>query len=267
MTFGWAAAAVAWVLVYELGRRRLARTGRAWPDWRRGCWWMAGGLLVLVGCPPVAGAAPDALWGESLQFALLAFGVGPLAALAAPIEPVGSLWGRSPRAGAPTSVGSGWLALGAFLVTTIGWRLPPAVGTAGAGGGWLVVEAVTVLVGTWPLWAALMGSPPREALAAPARRMVLSAFAAWSVWVFAYVVGFSAHAFYPAYSSGLTPAGSQQWVVAILWATSAAALVPVAFTNLVRWLAREQSAAAAEEADYRRLRALMTGHEAPQRPA
>lgn len=268
MTAGWIAGVVAWLAVYELGHRRLRASGREWRSWRRACWWASAVLLALAGLPPLAPTVASAVWGESLQFALLAFGAAPLAVLAAPAEPVAALWGGRPRPAAPVPATGGWWALGAFLVATVGWRVPAAVDAVAGDGSWVALEAVTLVAGTWWLWAALMGSPPRLPVAPPARRIVLSAFAAWSVWVFAYAVGFTAHAFYPAYGAGVTPVSSQEWVVAILWVTSAAALLPVAFLGLVRWLSTEQALAAAEEADYRRLRArLVGGREAPRRSA
>lgn len=256
MTVVWGIAIVVWVAVYEVGRGRLLVAGERVPAWRRGCWWAAALLLVLVGFPPLANTAHDALWGETLQFALLTFGVTPLAVLAAPGAPVAALWGRACHRTVPVTPAGGWAALAAFLVVTIGWRLPPAVDAVAGNSAWLVAEAVTVGVGTAWLWAAFVGSPPLRALGAPPRRIVLAAFSAWSVWIFAYIVGFSSRPFYPAYAHGVTPVGTQQWVVAILWATSAAAFVPVAFTSLIRWLSSEQRLAAAEEARHREQRAL-----------
>lgn len=255
MTIAWGIAIVVWLAAYELGRRRLLADGQEAPPWRRGCWWAAALILVLVGFPPLADTAHDALWGETLQFALLTFGVVPLAVLAAPVRPLASLWGRACRRPISFTPAGGWAALAAFLAVTIGWRLPPAVDAVAGNDAWLGLEAVTLGVGTAWLWAAFVGSSPIRALVAPPRRIVMAAFAAWSVWIFAYVVGFSSRPFYPAYANGVTPVGTQQWVVAILWATSAAALVPVAFTSLIRWLSTEQRLAAAEEAGHRERRA------------
>ena len=91
------------------------------------------------------------------------------------------------------------------------------------------------------LWSALVGSPPWLALHERPRRMALAAVAMWSTWIFAYIVGFSSSPFYPAFAREPSPMSSQEIAVAVLWATSALAFLPVFFVNLTRWLRSEET--------------------------
>lgn len=238
----WVVAVAAALGAYEVGRSRKYRDARGWPPARRRSAWAAAALLALAGLPPLDGMVRSHLWAETVQFALIAFGAAPLAALAAPL---GLLPARHVRL-APRPGNRRWgPALAAFVAVTFGWRLPAAVGAAGSGHGWLAVEAVTILVGSWWLWAALLGSDPRPALDHRTGRIALAAGATWSVWIFAWVVGLSAHPFYPAYA-GSGAMGSQELGVGLLWLISAAALCPVMFLNLIRWLAADQALAETE---------------------
>lgn len=233
----WALGGIALAGSYELlCRRREPTTGR-WPARRRWAWMAAVALLTVVGLPPLAGMAHRHIWAETLQFAVAAFGAGPLVALAAP---VGLVRGRG-RPRRPEGDGAqGWRvwapAFGAFLVVTVGWRLPFGADAAASGPGWLALEVVTLTVGTWWLWAALVGSPPRPALVSRIGRVALGAVTAWSVWVFDWGVGFTAHPFYPSFAGSAGAVGSQEIAVTVLWVVSAASLLPVIFTNLVGWL-------------------------------
>lgn len=250
MSVAWLAASAGILALYEVGVARLARRGVPWPEWRRGCWLGAVTLLALAGLPPLAGHAHSSVWAEALQFGILAFGAAPLGVMGAPAALLEALGIRPRRAPAPVTPGQGWLRLGVYLVVTVGWRVPPAVDAVAGGQPWLALEAVTLVAGSWVLWTALAGSPSRWALRQRPRRIALSALSAWSVWIFAYVVGFSPHAFYPAFARP-GAVGSQEVAVGVLWATSAIAFVPVIFVNLVRFLNADQMAAEAETERYR----------------
>lgn len=254
MTAAWLAVAAAAVAAYEGGCRALGHRGQRWPRWRRACWWAAAVLLAGAGMPPLVEAARRSIVLQSLQFGILAFGVGSLAVLGAPTRPLTALVGRPQPAARSVSRRAAACALAGFGLVTIGWRLPPAVDAVVGGRGWLALQAATLAAGTWWLWTAVIGTPTRRAVEPRPLRVVLAGVSAWSIWVFAYVVGFAAHAFYPAFATGSTAVGPQQVAVIVLWATSAAALVPVAFTNLALWLGREQQIAEAEMDDYRRRR-------------
>ncbi len=234
MTYAWVATGVVWWGAYEVLRRRSTTLLR---PWRRACWAAAGALLVLAGAPPLGSAAASQEWAAALQFALLAFGVAPLAALGGP-GAVGSRRRSAAGVSARLTSGRGWPALALFFAATVGWRLPVAVNAAAAHRWLVLVEAATLVIATLPLWAALSGSPPAPALSQRPRRMALAALAVWSVWIFAYVVGFSSRPFYSGYA-GRGGMDSQEFGVVIIFAVSALALVPVVFLNLVRWLASE----------------------------
>jgi cytochrome c oxidase assembly factor CtaG len=252
MSGAFIAAAVVLGAAYCAGWRRSRQAGRRLGRWRLNCFVAALLMLVAVGAWPLPHYAGSAIWAETLQFCVLAFGVTPLAVLGAPAAVL-----RPPAPGrrpSPPRAGVGWLALGGFVVVTVGWRVPPAI-DALARSPWLLVgEAVTLVAGGWPLWEALVGSPLRAALAQRPRRMLLAALAAWSIWIFAYVVGFASEPFYAAYAGGAMDA--QELSVALLWASSALAFVPVFFLNLSRWFATEdllgEAAAALHQGGRRR---------------
>ena len=246
MSIAWLLVPAGWAALYEAARRRGGmRTGA-----RRWCWYGAGVLLVIAGEPPLAGLAQRSVWAQALQFGMLAFGVTPLAVLGLPrpfrdaSTPLAFPAIRTPVRDAAAA----WLC---FLAVTIGWRVPAAVDAAASGGGWLALEALTLVGGTWWLWVTLTGaSRPGLALARP-QRIGLAAVSTWPVWIFAYVVGFSGHTFYPAFPTGAATSAQQELVTGVLLVTSALAFCPVIFVNLTRWLTADQAEAEAEMARYR----------------
>lgn len=264
MTAAWLAVVAALVVCYELGRARLVAAKTPWSSRRRGCAWGAAVVLAVVGILHVASASHGHVWGEALQFGLLAFWAPLLAVLSAPVPPFRALAGRPVARTSRHSPVGALPALAAYLAVTIGWRLPVAVDAIATDRSFLALEAVSLLVGAFFLWVALIGSPPYLGIPVRPRRIGLAAVSMWSVWVFAYAVGFSASAFYPAYGVANPPIDGQELSVAILWATSAAAFVPVVFVNLARWLGTEQALAEAEMDTVRnRMRALgLVGHRA-----
>jgi hypothetical protein len=244
MSGTWLAAAGGWLALYELAARYRGAGRQAFPrDAGRWLWYGAGLLLAVVGEPPLSALAHRSLWAQTAQFGLLAFGVVPLAVSGWPdaTRPAGQRPLRSDTAG--TRVIAGIAALACFLAVTIGWRVPPAVAAAASGRGWLAVEALTLLAGGWWLWSVLTG---RSAALPRPGRIALAAVATWSVWVFAYVLGFSAHPFYPAFAAGGAPVGAQEIAVGVLFGTSALAFCPLMFVNLTRWLTADEAAAEAE---------------------
>lgn len=261
MSPAWLVAVAAWLAVYEMGRSRYQARARAWPAWRRGCWWCAGAALVLVWALAPLAEGARALWAETLQFGVLAFGVAPLAVLATP----GALLGRhGPRGrGGDGRLGMlhgtrlwpargwqarGWqiVALASFLAATIAWRLPSSVDAVAREPALVGAEAASILAGTWLFWVAVAATPPRALLEFRPARVAFAGAGAWSIWIFAYAVGFSGHPFYPAFRAGSNPVTAQEWSVIVLWVTSAIAIVPSAFVNLARWLSADHVVAEAE---------------------
>lgn len=250
MSFAWLAAAPLWLAAYELGRRRLPGPRRPWPRWRRACAWGAAGALVPAFALAPPGFDKGQLWAETLQFCLLAFAVTPLAVLAAPVALArrarpGSIAGK--RRSAPGRDGlRSMVLLAGFLGVTVLWRLPIAVDALARHPSLVGVEAATLLAGGSPFWEAIAAAPGHRLVEARPARLVMAAVGVWSVWIFAYIVGFSGHPFYPAYRSGTNPVTAQEWAVLILWLTSAAAILPQVFANLVRWLAADRLVGDAE---------------------
>lgn len=248
MSPGWLAGVAFWLAAYELGRARCVARGRRWPGWRRGCWWAAAGLLVAIWLLSPTAEGARLLWAETLQFGIAAFGVAPLAVLAAPT----GLRAHEPRRRRSRLSRAwrvrGWLAgaLALFLAATIAWRLPTTVDAVVEHPGLVALEAATLVAGTWLFWVAVAATPPRPLFDHRPSRIALAATAAWSVWIFAYAVGFSGHPFYPSYSTGSNPVTAQEWAVCVLFLTSAAAILPTAFVNLMRWLAADRLVADAE---------------------
>ena len=260
MIVGWLASCALALGLYEFGCRSLARSGRTWPQIRRLGAWGAVALAVAAVLVTDEVRPNGALWVESVQFALLAFGVPPLCVFAAPLGLVRAVAGGGGSARAsegadasharPVSKGEGIVALACFLVVTISWRLPVLVDALAQDRDLLLVEAVTLLGGGAWLWVALIGSPPHPAVDARPWRIGLGAMAMWATWIFAYAVGFSGHPFYPAYS-GRGTVNEQEFTVGLLWASSALALASTIFRNLVAWLAAEQVVAEAEATLFR----------------
>lgn len=238
------AAALGW---FERARRRAGGAPPADSRGRRRAAWGAGVLLALVGIPPLSSEASQHLWVETIQFSTIAFGAAPLVALAAPASLLPGRRGRSSRNGrAKPWLPPGAAGLAAFVAVTLGWRLPAALDATTRSRAWLAVEVVALVAGTWRFWADVAESPPHAPLAHPAHRVALGALGAWSVWIFAWIVGMSSGPFYPAFAARTGAAGSQELAVGLLWVTSAAALAPMIFTNLFRWLAKDQQLAEAE---------------------
>lgn len=249
MSWPWLGAVACWLAAYEAAVRRRGAAGEAGNGARRWSWYTAGALLAVTGEPPLSGLAHQALWAETAQFGILAFGVVPLAAFGWPRSSRApwDAWRRLVGLDSRARVLGGLAALACYLVVTIGWRVPPAVDAAVSGRGWLALEAVTLLGGSWALWSVLMG----RALPLPRTgRVALGTAATWSVWIFAYVLGFSAHPFYPAFAAGGAPVAAQEVAVGVLLGTSAVAFCPLLFVNLVRWLSADQAAAEAEMSRY-----------------
>lgn len=249
MSPAWLILVAAWIACYETARLVRVRAGHRWPSWRRTCWWLAALAFVGVWLLVPLGDSEHRLWAETLQYALIAFGAAPLAFQG---SPGGLVTHRPPHTldVLRHEAGKRHLlqvsALVGFLLATVLWRLPGPVDALSRHPTLVVVEAVTVVLLMWPFWLAVAATPPSPLLEHRPARIALAGVAAWSVWTFAYAVGFSGHPFYGAYEHGASPVGGQEWSVLVLWATSALAILPAAFFNLVRWLAADRVVAEAE---------------------
>jgi cytochrome c oxidase assembly factor CtaG len=220
------------------------------PNWllRRRSWLaVAAVLLILLSLvPPAESFARRYVFAESLQFAVFATVVPALLVLGAPWHlpflrrfprRLGS--GRSPE-GRRRSSGfvRGAVVLLVFMGTVIAWRLPVTVNALATRPGLAVAEMVTLVAAGCALWLELVESPP---LLSRLPRLLRAAFAAlgmWTIWILAYILGFSHVAWFPAYvhPGGLSPVPDQGIATGIMWAVSAVCFVPVVFVTALTWL-------------------------------
>ena len=217
--------------------------------------WLAVGavILVLICLVPPAGVyARRYVFAESLQFVLFAVAVPALLVLGAPWRMLGfprsardGLGGRRPgqagRAGRAGGSGSGFprsvTVLLALMGTLIAWRLPVCVNALATLPGLAVLEMVTLVGAGSALWLELVESPPLLPRLSRPLRAVFAAVAMWTIWILAYILGFSQVAFFTAYShAGLSSVADQEIATGIMWAVPALCFVPVVFVTALTWL-------------------------------
>jgi cytochrome c oxidase assembly factor CtaG len=134
--------------------------------------------------------------------------------------------------------------LGLDVALVVVWRIPASV-DALARHGWLaLLEAVSLVTAGVALWLELVESPPFVPRLARPQRSALAAFAMWTIWVTAYLVGLSHASVYRSYvhvvGRDLSVSADQALTTGILWLTSLCAFVPVIFWNLVVWLRSDE---------------------------
>jgi cytochrome c oxidase assembly factor CtaG len=232
--------------------------------------WLAVGAVVLVLIcllPPAGIYARRYVFAESLQFVLFAVAVPALLVLGAPWRMLGSSRptrdvlgarrqgqagregreGRVGRAGRAARVGQagrggsgfprGVAVLLAFLGMLIAWRLPVSVNALATLPGLAVLEMVTLVGAGSALWLELVESPPLLPRLSRPLRAVFAALAMWTIWILAYILGFSQVAFFTAYShAGLSSVADQQIATGIMWAVPALCFIPVVFVTALTWL-------------------------------
>jgi cytochrome c oxidase assembly factor CtaG len=201
-------------------------------------------LAVGVLLPPAGAAATRYAFAQALQFAVLAIVVPALVVIGAP-------WrlGRWPahaadraaiaRSHRPGTVRA-WAALVGFVATVVIWRLPVVVNTLAWHPVLVVAEAVTLIGAGCGLWLELADSPPLLSRISTPQRAAFAALPMWSIWVLAYIMGFSRGAWFTAFAHrggpGLGTAADQQIATAILWTVPALCFAPVIFASALRWL-------------------------------
>ena len=238
--------------------------------WRGWCLLGAAVLALVCLVPPLFGTASRYEYGEALQFSLLAITVPALAALGAPWRRLGLA--RAAEAGAPLLADRvadrrlrhrelpwslAFIALD--LAAVVAWHVPRAVAGVSEHGWLIPLEGVVLLAFGLGLWLELVPSPPLAPRSGYLRRAVLAAFAMWTFWILAYVLGLSNHAFYRNFAhvpGGLSAAADQQIASAVLWFVAAANFMPVIFWNAMMWLRTDEDPdaelLALERADRRR---------------
>lgn len=215
-------------------------------------WALCGGalaaLLLAVVPPLLVVARRQAVW-EAVQFCLFALLVPALTVLGAPwslrtartarldgdvVERVA--FARVRHRGQLRA----FLFVLPFCLAVVVWRTPWAVNGVVRHPGLLALEAATLVPAGALLWLELVSSPPLEPRSPRGRRIILAALAMWTVFVMAFLVGFSRSDWYRAFGHrpghGISLIADQQLMAGVLWLAGFVAFVPVEFANIVRWL-------------------------------
>ena len=200
-------------------------------------------FVLLSVVPPLATEARRYVVAESIQFALLALAVPALVVLGAPFERIrperlASWRGRFSRE-RPGGLPGAFLRALAFFGATVAWRTPAAVDALVRTPALVAAEIATFLVVGVALWTEIVVAPPLPARLSASQRLVTATVTMWLVWILAYFVGFSHSAWYtaiPHAHSALSLVADQELAAGVMWATAAAAFVPIAFVNLIRFL-------------------------------
>lgn len=215
-------------------------------------------ILVLVSVlPPVGADARRYVFVESLQFVLFATAVPALLVLSAPwrllarrsqAEPAafrapGADGGRGGRLG-HSDFGPALAVLLVFMGTVIAWRLPVTVNALARTPGLAAAELATLGAAGSALWLELVESPPLLPRLARPQRAAFAAISMWTIWVLAYILGFSQTAWYSAYvhtaGSGLSAVADQELATGIMWAVAGLCFVPVVYVVMMTWLKDSQ---------------------------
>jgi len=215
----------------------------------RGRIWLAIAAVILVTLslvPPAGSYARRYVFAESLQVVLFATAVPALLVLGAPWRLLGLprlAAGRglarrpTPRRPAGTGFLHGAAILLAYMGTLIAWRLPVTVNALATQTGLAVAEMATLAVAGTALWLQLVESPPLLPRLSRPLRAVFAALAMWTIWILAYILGFSQVAWFRAYAQvGLNPVADQEIATGIMWAVSACCFVPVVYVTALTWL-------------------------------
>jgi cytochrome c oxidase assembly factor CtaG len=219
---------------------------------RRKTWLaVAAAVLVLLSLIPPAGIyARRYVFAESLQFTVFATVVPALLVLSAPWRllfprrfsgPRADGGGRAGRTARPRD-DSGFLrgavVLLAFIAVVIAWRLPVTVDALATQPGLAVAEMVTLVAAGGALWLELVESPPLLPRLPRPLRAAFAALAMWTIWILAYILGFSHVAWFPAYvhPGALSPVSDQEIATGIMWAVPALCFFPVVYVTVLTWL-------------------------------
>jgi cytochrome c oxidase assembly factor CtaG len=218
----------------------------------RSSWLAVGAVVLVLIClvPPAGIYARHYVLAESLQFVLFAVAVPALLVLGAPWRALGLF--RTPRrglgGGGPGQAGRragrhgsgfprGVVVLLAFMGLLIAWRLPVSVNALATLPGLAVLEMVTLAGAGSALWLQLVESPPLLPRLSRPLRAVFAALAMWTIWILAYILGFSQVTFFTAYShAGLSSVADQEIATGIMWAVPALCFAPVVFVTAITWL-------------------------------
>lgn len=213
-------------------------------------------MLAVV--PPFSTWARHTEVVETLQFCLLAVAVPCLVALGAPWRSLG-LAARHPNAaGSRPPRALDGLAEGrrrhpqllrslafvaADLAVVVAWRTPAAIEALVRHGALGLLEALSLVAAGIGLWLECVESPPLVPRSPRPQRALVAALAMWTMWILAYLLGFSRTSWYAGLAHraghGLSAAADQQFSSVVLWAVPAVFFAPVIFYNVLTWLHSE----------------------------
>ena len=215
--------------------------------------------VVLLACllPPLATLAREHVLAEALRFALLGYVVPPLLVLGLPVAVrdrlAGLPLGRRAAARRESTAGPGQrhplrrprslVAPVAFVACAIVCRTPDVVNGVRNDPVLVLVEAAALLGTGCALWVELLDTSAATAVTPGPLRMAMAAIPMWSIWIVAYMLGFSSIAWYRSFhhvAGGLSLAADQEIACWILWAIPGLVFVPVVFFTLASWLGGEE---------------------------
>jgi cytochrome c oxidase assembly factor CtaG len=217
----------------------------------RGRSWLAiaaAALVLFSLVPPVGSYARRYVFAESLQFVIFAVAAPALLVLGAPwrhlgLAPVGRglarrLAFRWRRGRSVPGFARGVAVLLVFMGMVIAWRLPVCVNALARWPGFAAAEMVALVAAGSALWLELVESPPLLPRLSRPLRAVFAAVAMWTIWVLAYILGFSQVAWFRAYghAAGLGTVADQEIATGIMWAVAGFCFVPVVYVCAMTWL-------------------------------
>jgi cytochrome c oxidase assembly factor CtaG len=214
---------------WRLGRPR----GRAWLAA------LAAILVVICLVPPAGSYARRYVFAESLQFVLFVAAAPALLVLAAPWRALrlAGVFRRGGGVGRGGAFRRGAAVLVAFIAAVVAWRLPVTVDALARQPGLAVLEMATLVSAGVALWLELVESPPLLPRLSRPLRALFAAIAMWTIWIVAYILGFSQVAWYTAYSHPhLSTVADQEIATGIMWAVPALCFVPVVYVAAITWL-------------------------------
>jgi cytochrome c oxidase assembly factor CtaG len=204
--------------------------------------------LVFALVPPLLTLARRYVYVETIQFGLLAYAVPALVVLGWPARLLRGRRGGRMRAflgrvaferKRHPDLARSLAFAGLDAAAVIVWRTPPLMDALQRHGWLLAVEVLSLAVCGVLVWTELVRSPPIEPRLHHPWRGVLAAVSMWSIWVMAYVVGFSHVSWYVAFHHsvvGLGASADQEISTGVLWFSAVCAFVPVVFSDLMAWL-------------------------------
>jgi cytochrome c oxidase assembly factor CtaG len=206
-------------------------------------------VLVVAVTPPFSTDARKYVFVEAIQFALVALALPALVALSAPFSRVIARWDEPrlvrvlARREEIRRTRGGFLRLIAlllpYLAAFVVWRIPVSVDALANTPALVVAEIATFLVVGVAFWFELVHEPPLPPIVSAGQHVVPATIAMWMIWILAYFVGFSHAVWFPSvhpHRPGLSVVADQELSSGTLWLASAAAFLPVIFTNLMRFL-------------------------------